>query len=88
VIGVIVLALGAIVYEWLCGSPPFTGSARKIVEQHFESKPLTFYEKGLKLSLSVERVVMRTLEKNPQERFPDITSFAIALEHASLDEGS
>jgi serine/threonine protein kinase len=81
-------ALGAIVYEWISGAPPFTGSTKEIVEQHLSSKPLPFQEKGLRLPLGIEQVVMRALEKDPQKRFPNITSFATALERASLAEGS
>jgi serine/threonine protein kinase len=77
-------ALAAIVYEWLSGAPLFTGSIEEIVKQHLEVTPPTFQERRLPFSTNIEQVIMRALKKEPQERFPDIASFAQAFEHASL----
>lgn len=79
-------ALGAIMYESISGLPPFIGSIEEIAQQHLNSKPPPFREKGLNLSLGVEQVVMRALEKDPHKRFPDIASFASALESTSHND--
>jgi eukaryotic-like serine/threonine-protein kinase len=81
-------SLAAIVHEWLSGTPLFTGSVEEIVEQHLEVEPPTFQEKGLKFSPDIEQVIMRALKKEPQERFPDIASFASAFEHASFSDSN
>jgi serine/threonine protein kinase len=78
-------ALGIIVYEWFNGSPPFMGSTKEIVVQQIDSPPLSLCKQIPDLSPRVDQVIMTALAKNPQERFPDILSFATTLEQASLD---
>ncbi|HLL80589.1 MAG TPA: FxSxx-COOH system tetratricopeptide repeat protein, partial [Ktedonobacteraceae bacterium] len=76
-------ALGIVVYEWLSGSRPFTGSYAEIAMQHMRAMPSSLLEKLPDLSPSIERVVMKALAKDPQQRFESITDFAAALEQAA-----
>lgn len=76
-------ALGIVVYEWLCGSRPFTGSYTEIALQHMRAMPPSLCEKLPELSPAIERVVMKALAKDPQQRFESITDFAAALEQAA-----
>ncbi len=75
-------ALGAMIYEWLSGNPPFVGSVHEIVTQHLQARPPSLREKCSDIASRIEEVVMRTLAKNPQERFESIAAFATAFEQA------
>ncbi|MDQ2716381.1 MAG: serine/threonine protein kinase [Chloroflexota bacterium] len=76
-------ALGIVVYEWLSGDCPFHGSFFEIAAQHAFAPPPSLQGKNPAISSFVEQVVMKTLEKDPSQRFPDVKAFAFALEQAS-----
>jgi serine/threonine protein kinase len=74
-------ALGIVVYEWLCGNPPFTGPDPYLICQaHIHTLPPRFNDPTI--SAQLEGVVRRTLAKDPKDRFPAILDFAQALEDA------
>ena len=75
-------ALGIVVYEWLNGRPPFTGTATEIGMQHLLTPPPSLRENVPTISPAVEKVVMTALEKDPHKRFASIQTFATALEEA------
>lgn len=76
-------ALGIVVYEWLCGERPFHGAFVEVASQHMFVPPPSLREKIPTISPDIEQVVMRALAKNPQQRFPNVRTFANALEQAS-----
>ncbi len=77
-------ALGAVVYEWLCGTPPFTeGDFIQLGFQHTYVPVPSLREKRPELSERVEKVVQRALAKDPKDRYLSIMAFAEALEEAS-----
>ena len=73
-------ALGAVVYEWLCGTPPFHGSPIEIAIQHISTPPPSLGKQLPDLSPAVEEVVLRALAKRPEQRFASVQDFAHALE--------
>jgi serine/threonine protein kinase len=74
-------ALGVVVYEWLCGQRPFTGTNPQLVAQaHMYNPPPPFNDR--RISTKLEEVIMRALAKDPKDRFPSIFAFAQALEDA------
>jgi tetratricopeptide (TPR) repeat protein len=75
-------ALGVVVYEWLCGVRPFSGSFTEIALQHMQAAPPSLSERMPQLPAAVEQVVMKALAKEPQQRFNTISDFADALEAA------
>jgi serine/threonine protein kinase/tetratricopeptide (TPR) repeat protein len=79
-------ALGNVVYEWLCGTPPFVGSSLEVAMQHVTAPVPLLREKLPTLAPEVERVVLMALAKDPAQRFASITAFATALEKAFLTE--
>jgi eukaryotic-like serine/threonine-protein kinase len=76
--------LGIVVYEWLSGTLPFTGSTEYILHQHKYVRPPSLQGRIADISEEVEEVVMRTLEKDPQKRYPKILDFSEALESAAM----
>jgi predicted ATPase/class 3 adenylate cyclase len=75
-------ALAVVVYEWLSGEPPFSGSVQEIASQHLSAPPPSLCAKVPAISPAVEHVVLKALAKDPQERFANVQAFAMALEEA------
>jgi serine/threonine protein kinase len=75
-------SLGCVVYEWLCGHYPFSGSLEEIENQHLYASPQSLQSKVPEISPVVNFVVLTALAKDPQERFASIQAFANALERA------
>jgi serine/threonine protein kinase len=75
-------ALGILVYEWLCGEPPFSGNAYALSYQHVQQlpRPLSIQVPGI--SPAIDQVVLRALAKNPSHRFSSVQDFALALQAA------
>jgi predicted ATPase/DNA-binding CsgD family transcriptional regulator len=81
-------ALAVMVYEWLCGEPPFSGSFPEIAVQHTLVPPPSLLKKVPTLPVMVEHVVLKALAKDPPQRFASVQAFAFALEEASRAEAS
>src|SRR5204863_4689989 len=76
-------ALAVVVYEWLCGSYPFDGLPIEIQQQQLYRRPPSLLASMPALSPLLERVVMKALAKEPEQRFASIQEFAEAFEQAS-----
>jgi serine/threonine protein kinase len=79
-------SLGIVVYEWLSGSRPFQGSFAEIAVKQTITPPPSLQEKVPGIPPDVEEVVMKSLAKDPQQRFESVQAFAIALEKAFSKE--
>lgn len=79
-------ALGVVVYEWLCGERPFSGSTWSIIEQHVQAPPPALRTHLPTISPLVESVVLTALAKDPAQRFVSVQAFATALEQAHQEE--
>jgi len=79
-------ALGIVVYEWLCGEVPFQGSFSEITAKHLHTPPPPFRQKGVNVPPVVEGIVMKALAKKPQDRFPSVREFALALQQRSMQQ--
>lgn len=75
-------ALGVVVYEWLSGVRPFSGSYMEIVTQHLSASPPPLDEQALSIPHAVTQVLFRALAKDQHQRFTRIQDFADALERA------
>jgi eukaryotic-like serine/threonine-protein kinase len=80
-------SLAIMVYEWLSGRPPFCGSSSyEIAMQHKHNSPPPLWRTAPSTPHAVQSVVLRALEKDPDERFPSVGNFAQALEQAYQEE--
>ncbi len=73
-------ALGAIVFECLCGRRPFEGEGVMALAMRISSgppSPLRGFAPSLPAGL--DAVVMRTMERLPERRFTSVRAFAAAL---------
>ena len=77
-------ALGVIVYEWISGIPPFTGSLSELIAQHQFAIPPPLHEKVPDFPPAIEQVVMKALAKDPEDRYASVKDFADVLETAIL----
>lgn len=78
-------ALAVVVYEWLTGKLPFSGTAEEIAIKHMTVAPSPLRDLLPNLAPQVEQVVLKALAKEPKERFPTIQDFAQNLELAALN---
>jgi TonB family protein len=76
-------ALATVTYELLTGERPFKGtSPTAVIYEVIEHHPTPPDEVAPLVPTAVGKVVMRGLQKNPQERFESCTAFANALQRA------
>jgi serine/threonine protein kinase len=76
-------ALAIMVYEWLCGDPPFRGTMWEVSHQHLYTDPPSLCTIRPEIPPILEKVILRALAKQPQDRFGSIQAFAQALAQAS-----
>jgi tRNA A-37 threonylcarbamoyl transferase component Bud32/tetratricopeptide (TPR) repeat protein len=76
--------LATMLYEMLIGEPPFTGpTAQAVVARRFAEPARPIRTVRSAVPESVERAVLKALERAPADRFPDVASFASALRRGS-----
>jgi predicted ATPase/serine/threonine protein kinase/DNA-binding CsgD family transcriptional regulator len=80
-------ALAVVVYEWLCGKPPFEGSLTEVLYQQVNRLPPPLRQHVPTIPFEVEQVVLRALAKDPKSRFACVQDFALALERACSASG-
>ncbi|MBC8029610.1 MAG: serine/threonine protein kinase [Pyrinomonadaceae bacterium] len=92
-----VYSLGVILYELLTGTVPFSGtSPLAIAVKHTSETPRSPREFVSSIPVALEQVVLRTLEKKPEDRPANAAEFRkelletaerLGLEHASIASG-
>lgn len=78
-------ALGAILYEWLTGQPPFQGTFTEIALKQPSALPPRLRSLQPDLSSAIEEVVLCALAREPEQRFASVQHLRIALEQAAQD---
>jgi len=83
-----VYGIGIMLYEMLCGRPPFTteegeDSIVGMVYKHLEKMPPPMNDFNPNISHELETVVMRSLSKNRDDRYFDMSEFVKAIDGAT-----
>lgn len=76
-------ALGTVIYEWLCGRTPFTGTYAEVAIQQQQATPPPLRQFVPSISPDVEQVVLTALAKDSKSRFASIEAFSNALTWAA-----
>lgn len=77
-------SLGIVLYEMLTGAAPISGSDYKaIIAGHLTRPPRDFSETdpGGRVPIPLRALILKALEKEPGDRYPDARTFAEALEN-------
>ena len=78
-----VYSLGVVVYKWLTGRLPFTGTASEIALKHVHAPPSTRPLHAQGIDLAIQRVLLKALAKNPRNRYQSAVEFYQALRAAT-----
>lgn len=79
-------ALGVMTYELVTGELPFSGDLFSLISQHLHTHPRSPRELRPELLPHIESVILRLMEKNPQERFQTAGEVLSALAPNKLTE--
>jgi len=77
-----IYALGCVLYESLCGRPPFVGETLlNTIYLHVNEEPLSFMEHvdAQSIPARLERIVLKMLQKRPEDRFQSADEILAAL---------
>jgi serine/threonine-protein kinase len=81
-------SVGVILYECLAGRVPFDGdTAVAVTLQQLKEDPVPPSYFNPAVSPALDAVVLRALQREPYERYPDADSFIAALDEAEADPG-
>ena len=79
-------SLGVVMFEMLAGKPPFVGpTAVSIAMQHASTDAPPLHRYNPTVPPAVEQIVMRTLQKEPEERFQSAEEMKQALRQCAKE---
>jgi len=82
-----IYAVGNILYEMLCGIPPFQGDTDyHLMKDKLEKNPKPIEEFNASVSATLQKIIFKALERNPQKRYANAGEFKKELER-SIPEG-
>lgn len=75
-----IYSLAIVLYELLCGAPPFAGDSEYVImKAQIEAPPRRLLEHLPTVHPDLEAALMKALAKTPEDRFPSIADFRGAL---------
>jgi serine/threonine protein kinase len=74
-----IYSLGIVLYEMICGTPPFAGGYDDLMLLQLTAAPPLPSLRRPDLPAQLERVILRALAKNPADRFTSMAAFAAVL---------
>jgi serine/threonine protein kinase len=90
-----IYSVGAIMYEILTGTPPFTGDLRKVITQVISTPPVPPRQRRDSVPPGLDAICMKCLEKTPERRYlsmgqlaEDLQRFMSGAEVSALNEAS
>src|SRR5262249_35256267 len=72
-------AFGVVLFEMVCGFPPFVGESLDVVRDHLSKPPPAPRTFTPTLSTQLEAVILKALAKEPSARFQTAEAFQAAL---------
>ena len=72
-------SLACMLYEMLCGRPPFTGTPNAVMCQHVVDRPRPITAMYCSAPPKVGKALARSLEKSPHARYPSVGALVSAL---------
>jgi len=82
-----IYSLGIVIYEMVTGKLPFEGeSPISVALKHIQKEPIppTKYNSGIPVSL--ERIILKAISKDPQDRYENVHKLRLDLMAALLDK--
>src|SRR5262245_25553548 len=84
-----IFSFGVILYEMLSGRRAFSGeSSIEVMNAILKEEPPELAETNAKISLALDKIVRRCLEKKPERRFQTASDLGFALEALTTPSGS
>jgi tetratricopeptide (TPR) repeat protein len=84
-----IYALGAVMYEMLCGVPPFVGGdAAAVISQHISTAPVGPRWHRADVPVPLEQLVLKMLAKAPEDRPQAASDVSAALQVIGAASGS
>lgn len=80
-------ALGCILYELLCGTPPFGKGGLELLAAHLRDQPPALRSHDATIPDDIEAIALRLLAKDPDARFPSCEVIIEAIEQTEAFGG-